>query len=114
MALFALCFGFISAVMTNSFIRRPEPDYNYCLRSQDQNPELDCSQKATESTGWPFPSKLILNNGVEKNIKTDTSGYCIGGCGMTSIGDQFTYNGLLMSLVYFCIFAVVVKVRRQD
>lgn len=111
MTLLALGLGFISAIITNSFIRRPHPNYGYCIQIQEQNPRLDCSQKATESRGWPFPTKFIVKNGAEKTIQTDTSGYCIGGCGLASIGGQFTYNALLLSLVYFAMIALVIKIR---
>lgn len=110
--LIASVLGFVSAVITNSFVSRSESDYSQCLQVL-QNTQHDCTDKAVKSSGWPFPSKYTTYDGTEINIQTDTYGYCIGGCGIKSIGGQFIYNAIILSIAYL-VLIVIFRIWRRS
>ena len=113
----AFCLGLGSAIFTNNYIGRPYPNgyWTDCVKTiHDGIDKQECSKKLESTKGWPFPSINVYSDGSKSAIRTDTTGYCIGGCDTTTIGGQFIYNALLFAFVYFMIFVVILKVKKRN
>lgn len=72
--------------------------------------QLDGGVCPTHTAGWPFQSVFVYPDGSTKPMKTDSSGWCIGGCDTKSIGSQTLYNAAIISLIFLAIATIGSKV----
>ncbi len=114
--LIAVGFGLGSAALTNEFVTRPALNSYWTDCSNTVNDgavQRVCAKKLVSTRGWPFPSVDVYSDGSTSTTRTDTAGYCIGGCNTTSIGGQFMYNALLLTILYIPFVVLAVRLRRK-
>ncbi len=111
-AIISLALGAGTAIATDNLVQRSYGTVQSCLERREFTAlSVDCENKVISDKGWPFATSETYANGKTRVITADSSGWCIGGCSVVSVGGQFMYNVLLLSAAYGVILATVFCIR---